>query len=102
MLLVPQAGLRGGTTCSAVSSAFSGLFHELPNQCTRRGIWKQLKSLTREVCTAYLQDSLPIAQEVSEPLNLFCVLCARNDIEASIMDIQAWRKHLQQVHGVME
>ena len=37
MLLVPKAGLRGGTTCSAVSSAFSGLFHELPNQCTRRG-----------------------------------------------------------------
>ena len=63
-------------------------------------IWKQLKSLTREVCAAYLQDSLPIAQEVSEPLNLFCVLCARNDIEAYIMDIQAWRKHLQQVHGV--
>ena len=63
-------------------------------------IWHQLKSLTREACIAHLQGSLPVAQEVSEPLNLFCVLCARKDIEASIMDIQAWRKHLQQVHGV--
>ena len=63
-------------------------------------IWHRLKSLTREACIAHLQGLLPVAQEVSEPLNLFCVLCARNDIEAPIMDIQAWRRHLLQVHKV--
>ena len=65
-------------------------------------IWHQLKSLTREACVAHLQGSIPVTQEVSEPLNLFCVLCARKDIEAPIMDIQAWRKHLQHVHGVVK
>ena len=63
-------------------------------------IWRQLQSLTREVCNVHLQGLLPVAQEVSEPLNLFCVLCARKNFETPIMDIQAWRKHLQQVHGV--
>ena len=63
-------------------------------------IWRQLQSLTREVCNAHVQGLLPVAQEVSEPLNLFCVLCARKNFEAPVMDIQAWRKHLQQVHGV--
>ena len=63
-------------------------------------IWHQLRNLTRETCIAHLQGSLPVAQEVSEPLIRFCVLCARQNIETSIMDIQAWRRHLQQVHGV--
>ena len=44
--------------------------------------------------------SAGMSQDMSEPLNRFCVLCARQNTETSIMDIQAWRKHLQQVHGV--
>ena len=63
-------------------------------------IWHRLKNLTRESCHLYLQGSLQITQDVSEPLNRFCVLCARQNTATSIMDIQAWRKHLQQVHGV--
>ena len=63
-------------------------------------IWHRLRDLTRESCHLYLQGSLQITQDVSEPLNRFCVLCARQNTATSIMDIQAWRKHLQQVHGV--
>ena len=63
-------------------------------------IWQRLKCLTREASIAHLEGMQPVAQEVSEPLTLFCVLCARKDMEAPIVDIQAWRRHLQQVHGV--
>ena len=63
-------------------------------------IWQRLKGLTREASIAHLEGMQPVAQEVSEPLTLFCVLCARKDMEAPIVDIQAWRRHLQQVHGV--
>ena len=63
-------------------------------------LWKRLRSLTPEACKAYLQGSRKVEPDVSEPLNLFCVLCARKDIEVPITDIQAWRRHLQQTHGV--
>ena len=63
-------------------------------------IWHRLKGLTSEVCSEHLQGLLPVTQEVSESLNLFCVLCARNDVEAPITDIQAWRRHLLQAHKV--
>ena len=63
-------------------------------------IWHRLRDLTRESCHLYLQGSLQITQDVSEPLNRFCVLCARQNTATPTMDIQAWRKHLQQVHGV--
>ena len=63
-------------------------------------IWQGLKCLTREASIAHLEGMQPVAQEVSEPLTLFCVLCARKDMEAPIVDVQAWRRYFQQVHGV--
>ena len=63
-------------------------------------IWHRLIELTTETCQSYLQGSLQITQDIAESLNRFCILCARQNTEASVMDIQAWRKHLQQVHGV--
>ena len=63
-------------------------------------IWHRLIELTTETCQSYLQGSLQVTQDIAESLNRFCILCARQNTEASVMDIQAWRKHLQQVHGV--
>ena len=63
-------------------------------------LWHKLRSLTRDACAEYLQGLAPVAQEATEALSQYCALRARDDIETPIMDLQAWRKHLQQAHGV--
>ena len=56
-------------------------------------IWHRLRGLTRHSCHLHPQGPLQLTQDLSESLNRFCLLCA-------IMDIQAWRKHMQQEHKV--
>ena len=63
-------------------------------------LWHKLRSLTRDACAEHLQGLTPLTQEATEALSQYCALCARDDIETHIMDLQAWRKHLQQAHGV--
>ena len=63
-------------------------------------IWLRLKVITEDHCKSCLQGTLQVTQEVAEALNRFCALCARQNKETPIMDIQAWRKHLQHAHGV--
>ena len=65
-------------------------------------IWHRLRDLTRDSCHLHLQGTLQMTQDLSESLNRFCLLCARENMETSIMDIQAWRKHMQQEHNTLQ
>ena len=62
--------------------------------------WKELASLTVESCAQYLGGARSVEQSLAEPLNRFCVKCAQQGVETPLMDMQAWRRHLQLKHGV--
>ena len=62
--------------------------------------WQRLAGLTVESCAQYLGGDRSVEQSLAEPLSRFCVLCSTQGIETPLMDMQAWRKHLQLRHGV--
>ena len=62
--------------------------------------WQRLAGLTVESCAQYLGGDRSVEQSLAEPLSRFCVLCSKQGIETPLMDMQAWRKHLQLRHGV--
>ena len=71
---------------------------QAPSEAADR--WKGLASLTVESCTQYLEGARSVEQSLAEPLNRFCVICAQQGVETPLMDMQAWRRHLQLRHGV--
>ena len=62
--------------------------------------WQRLASLTVESCAQCLDGDRSVELSLAEPLNRFCVLCSKQGIATPLMDMQAWRKHLQLTHGV--
>ena len=79
-------------------ACFMNCLAEAPSEVPN--LWLRLRDITAETCKSYLQGTFQANQEEAEALSRFCVLCARKNRETPIMDVQAWRRHLQQVHGV--
>ena len=90
---------RHALQCPVLFQAcFMNCLAEAPSEVPN--LWLRLRDITAETCKSYLQGTFQANQEEAEALSRFCVLCARKNRETPIMDVQAWRRHLQQVHGV--
>ena len=66
----------------------------------RPDLWLRLRDITVDTCKMFLNGTLQASQEEAEALSRFCLLCARRNDETPVMDVQAWRRHLQQAHSV--